>query len=106
MLIIRSRSIKAEIRRNADRRSLQLPARIDTGSRGILNCTIDKFSEDGARLIFLAGTRLPRTFVLLLTENGQLCRGCRLVWHDGLEAGVAFSGKPSRLPLGLTIVNV
>ena len=33
---------------------------------------------------------LPERFILLLTRSGEARRHCRLVWRDGLAAGVEF----------------
>ena len=37
-----------------------------------------------------AECELPERFILLLTPSGEARRHCRLVWRNGLSAGVAF----------------
>jgi hypothetical protein len=53
-------------------------------------CAISDISETGARLVLATECELPERFILLLTRSGQARRQCRLVWRDGLAAGVAF----------------
>jgi hypothetical protein len=96
MVLIRSRRQRIEIRRNPNRKSLRLSARIDAGRAGVLPCTIDEFTENGARITLKKVMRLPRHFILLLTERDYPRRECRMLWHDGLEAGVEFPKKTQR----------
>ena len=53
-------------------------------------CAIADISETGARLVLAKECDLPERFILLLTRRGEARRLCRLVWRDGLAAGVAF----------------
>jgi hypothetical protein len=52
-------------------------------------CAIADISETGARIMLESECELPERFILLLTP-GEARRHCRLVWRDGLAAGVEF----------------
>jgi hypothetical protein len=58
-------------------------------------CEIADISEAGARLVLAGECELPERFILLLTRRGEARRLCRLIWRDGLSAGVAFPAAPS-----------
>jgi hypothetical protein len=53
-------------------------------------CAIADISETGARIVLATECELPERFILLLTRSGEARRHCRLVWRNGLSAGVAF----------------
>jgi hypothetical protein len=53
-------------------------------------CAIADISETGARIMLENECELPERFILLLTPSGEARRHCRLVWRDGLAAGVEF----------------
>jgi hypothetical protein len=53
-------------------------------------CAIADISETGARIVLQCDCELPERFILLLTPSGEARRHCRLVWRDGLAAGVEF----------------
>ncbi|HLN36892.1 MAG TPA: PilZ domain-containing protein [Xanthobacteraceae bacterium] len=53
-------------------------------------CAIADISQTGARLVLENECELPERFILLLTRGGEARRHCRLVWRDGLAAGVEF----------------
>jgi hypothetical protein len=53
-------------------------------------CAIADISATGARLVLAKECELPERFILLLTRRGEARRHCRLVWRDGLAAGVEF----------------
>ena len=53
-------------------------------------CAIADISETGARIMLEKECNLPERFILLLTRSGEARRHCRLVWRDGLAAGVEF----------------
>ena len=58
-------------------------------------CAISDISDTGARIMLQAECELPERFVLLLTRRGEARRLCRLVWRNGLSAGVEFPTPPS-----------
>jgi PilZ domain len=58
-------------------------------------CAIADISETGARIVLATECELPERFILLLTRSGDARRHCRLVWRDGLAAGVEFPAPPS-----------
>ncbi len=58
-------------------------------------CAIADISETGARLVLATECELPERFVLLLTRRGEARRLCRLIWRNGLSAGVGFPTPPS-----------
>ena len=53
-------------------------------------CAIADISETGARIVLANECELPERFILLLTSRGEARRHCRLVWRNGLAAGVEF----------------
>jgi hypothetical protein len=53
-------------------------------------CAIADISAAGARIVLEAECELPERFILLLTPSGEARRHCRLVWRNGLTAGVDF----------------
>ena len=53
-------------------------------------CAIADISDTGARLVLAKECELPERFILLLTRSGEARRHCRLVWRNGLAAGVEF----------------
>jgi hypothetical protein len=59
-------------------------------------CAIADISATGARLVLQNECELPERFILLLTPSGEARRHCRLVWRNGLAAGVAFPAQASQ----------
>jgi hypothetical protein len=59
-------------------------------------CAIADISETGARIVLATECNLPERFILLLTRSGEARRHCRLIWHNGLSAGVEFPTPPSQ----------
>jgi hypothetical protein len=59
-------------------------------------CAIADISETGARIVLATECNLPERFILLLTRKGEARRHCRLVWRNGLTAGVEFPTPPSQ----------
>ena len=53
-------------------------------------CAIADISATGARIVLATECELPERFILLLTRSGEALRHCRLVWRNGLAAGVEF----------------
>jgi hypothetical protein len=58
-------------------------------------CAIADISATGARIELKAECELPERFILLLTPSGDARRHCRLVWRNGLAAGVEFPMQQS-----------
>jgi PilZ domain len=65
------------------------------GTSSPLPCAIADISQTGARLVLAKECELPERFILLLTPRGEARRLCRLVWRNGLAAGVEFPTPPS-----------
>jgi hypothetical protein len=59
-------------------------------------CAISDISEIGARIVLQTERELPERFILLLTRSGEARRHCRLVWRNGLAAGVEFPTQHSQ----------
>jgi hypothetical protein len=55
-----------------------------------ITCSISDISQTGARIALESDEKLPDTFMLLLTPNGDARRHCRVIWRDGLSVGVEF----------------
>jgi hypothetical protein len=58
-------------------------------------CAISDISATGARIVLATECNLPERFILLLTPSGEARRHCRLVWRNGLAAGVEFPMQQS-----------
>lgn len=81
---------RAELRKKA-RRQFQYNARVLLDGNSLpCPCAIADISETGARIMLESECELPERFILLLTPSGEARRHCRLVWRDGLAAGVEF----------------
>ncbi len=59
-------------------------------------CAIADISETGARIVLATECELPERFILLLTPSGDARRHCRLIWRNGLSAGVEFPTPPAK----------
>ena len=59
-------------------------------------CAIADISETGARIELATECNLPERFILLLTRKGEARRHCRLIWRNGLSAGVEFPTPPAQ----------
>jgi hypothetical protein len=81
---------RAELRKKA-RRQFQYNARVLLDGNSLPRpCAISDISETGARIMLESECELPERFILLLTRRGEARRHCRLVWRNGLAAGVEF----------------
>ena len=60
------------------------------------SCSIRNLTEHGARVSVRKRHGVPSQFYLI-NLHGQVAYDCRLVWNNGVEAGVAFENS---LPLG------
>jgi hypothetical protein len=58
-------------------------------------CVLTNVSATGARLILLTPTEVPKSFVLLLSKNGEVRRQCRVVRRSPTNIGVRFVPSPS-----------
>jgi hypothetical protein len=60
------------------------------------HCTIRNLNAEGARVLLPKRHAVPSKFYLI-NLHGQMAYDCKLVWNNGVEAGVAFSHA---MPLG------
>jgi hypothetical protein len=81
---------RSELRRNPRRNFHYNASVLLDGTSPPRPCAIADISDTGARIILQAECELPERFILLLTRSGEARRHCRLVWRNGLSAGVAF----------------
>jgi hypothetical protein len=56
----------------------------------IAPCTLKNVSVGGAQLELQREVNLPKTFLLSLSENGQVRRRCKIVWQFATVIGVCF----------------
>jgi len=83
-------SKRAELRKKA-RRQFQYNAGVLLDGKSLPQpCAIADISETGARIVLATESNLPERFILLLTRDGEARRHCRLIWRNGLAAGVEF----------------
>jgi|HubBroStandDraft_5_1064220.scaffolds.fasta_scaffold434306_2 hypothetical protein len=81
---------QAELRRKPRRNFHYNASVLLDGTSPPRPCAISDISETGARILLQAECELPERFILLLTRSGEARRHCRLVWRNGLSAGVSF----------------
>ena len=86
---------QAELRRKPRRNFHYNASVLLDGTSPPRPCAISDISDTGARIMLQAECELPERFILLLTRSGEARRHCRLVWRDGLSAGVEFPTPPS-----------
>ena len=61
-------------------------------------CLVRDLSPGGARITFSGSTPIPDAFALTVHDSGET-RAIRVVWRDGLEAGVAYqAGATGGMP--------
>ena len=61
-------------------------------------CLVRDRSPGGVRIVFSGSTPIPDAFDLTIRESGET-RSVRVVWRDGLQAGVAYqSAAPPFAP--------
>ena len=89
MVVVGNYRARAELRKKP-RRQFHYNAKVLTEDKQVYPCAIADISESGARIVLATECELPKRFVLLLTRAGEARRYCRLVWRDGLTAGVEF----------------
>jgi PilZ domain-containing protein len=90
MVVVGKFRNQAELRRKARRNFHYNASVLLDGTSSPQPCAISDISETGARIMLQAECELPERFILLLTPSGEARRHCRLVWRNGLSAGVAF----------------
>ena len=81
---------RAELRRKSRRQFHYNAGVLLDGTSSPQPCAIADISDTGARLVLAKECELPERFILLLTRSGEARRHCRLVWRNGLAAGVEF----------------
>ena len=87
---------RAELRRKPRRNFHYNASVLIDGTSPPRRCAIADISATGARIVLQCEYELPERFLLLLTASGEARRHCRLVWRDGLAAGVEFPTPPSQ----------
>jgi hypothetical protein len=84
--------MSSQNRRKQNRVSLGYEAVIHSGRVLIARCNVLDISAEGARLFVNdSANAIPAEFVLRLSRNGKIERGCHLVWREQNEIGVHFS---------------
>jgi hypothetical protein len=87
---------RSELRRKQRRNFHYNASVLLNGTSSPRPCAISDISATGARIELEAECELPERFILLLTPSGDARRHCRLVWHNGLSAGVEFPAQLSQ----------
>jgi hypothetical protein len=90
MVVVGNYRNQAELRRKPRRHFHYNASVLLDGTSSPHPCAIADISETGARIVLEAECELPERFILLLTPSGEARRHCRLVWRNGLAAGVEF----------------
>jgi len=90
MVVVGNFRNQAELRKKARRHFHYNASVLLDGTSAPQPCAIADISATGARIVLQAACELPERFILLLTPSGEARRHCRLVWRDGLAAGVEF----------------
>ena len=90
MVVVGNYRNQAELRRKPRRHFHYNASVLLDGTSSPIACAISDISEIGARIVLEAECELPERFILLLTPTGEARRHCRLVWRNGLTAGVEF----------------
>jgi len=80
-------------KRRARRRVIHHTASILLEAEQVLPCSILDVSDTGARLESARPDAIPDRFGLLLSDNGQPRRDCRVIWRDGRKIGVTFENR-------------
>ena len=81
------------------RKDVVYPAWIEGRLGRLVECTVANASSSGAQLTVGAEVELPRRFVLNLTQDGSLSRGCHVMWRKGTKVGIQYYAlpKPTRI---------
>jgi hypothetical protein len=59
-------------------------------SKHVADCTVRDVSTGGARLLVKDPGTLPRSFLLLISQSGNVTRRCEVVWIRHNQVGVRF----------------
>jgi len=85
-------NIKPDNLRGAQRKRVLMSAVVcDDQGRQIQDCTLRDVSESGARIGFARMAR-PLQTLFLINVRERIVHRARLIWHNGFEAGIAFTG--------------
>ena len=86
-------------RRQSARRRVYLGGRAAFEQPNAIDeCLVRDLSPGGARITFSGSTPIPDAFALTIRDIGE-ARAVRVVWRDGIEAGVAYqAGASDGLP--------
>ena len=95
MVVIGNFRNRAELRRKPRRQFHYSASVLLDGTSSPQPCAICDISATGARIMLESECELPERFILLLSRSGEARRHCRLVWRNGLSAGVAFPAPDS-----------
>lgn len=60
------------------------------GPVSLIPCTMSNISMRGGRLDISTDLALPKQFALRLTQDGQIRRGCSVIWRNTEQVGVSF----------------
>ena len=78
--------------RRSKRRSVYHTAMIyQTNGARLAPCVVRNVSVGGAQIELQREVKLPLTFLLSLSENGQVRRRCKVVWQFSTAVGVSFA---------------
>jgi hypothetical protein len=94
MVVVGNFRNRAELRRKPRRHFHYNASVLLDATSSPRRCAISDISATGARILLEAECELPERFILLLTPSGDARRHCRLVWRNGLSAGVEFPAQP------------
>jgi PilZ domain-containing protein len=62
-----------------------------TNGARLTSCVVRNVSVGGAQIELQREVELPKTFLLSLSENGQVRRRCKIVWRFSTAIGVSFA---------------
>jgi hypothetical protein len=76
-------------RRTEPRPKVEVPVWLE-GPSGLLRCMLSNLSLRGGEIDVSIEIALPKQFVLRLTQDGKIRRGCSVVWRRGARVGISF----------------
>jgi hypothetical protein len=76
-------------RRQEFRQPTEVPVWIE-GPSGLLPCVLSNISMRGGQLSVSLDLALPKQFVLRLTQDGAIRRGCTVIWRKADRVGISF----------------
>lgn len=77
-------------KRKARRRPLRHTACALIAPKQLHGCMVSDVSDSGARIDVDDSSKLPDSFVLLLSMRGRVRRACHVVWRKPNQLGVKF----------------